>query len=566
MAVRIIPAAQPANGQSAERQTRMREDRPKLKVAAYCRVSTELEEQESSYEAQVSHYTEFINGNAAWTLAGIYADEGISGTGTKKREQFKKMIKDCEADKIDMVITKSISRFARNTLDCLQYIRKLKALGIPILFEKENINTMDAKGELLITIMASIAQQESQSISQNVRMGIQYRFQQGRPMLQHNWFLGYTKEKNGDLQIVPEEADVVRRIFRDFLEGLSFGEIIQRLEDDGIKTGAGREKWYASTVQSMLKNEKYMGDLLLQKGYTVDFLTKEKVKNTGTFPQYYVENAHEPIVPREVFMQVQGEFLRRENYKLTTGKREMHRSNLGLNQRILCSECGSTYRRFAKQDGDGETDWRCRKRIQKGTPCLGRIVKEKDVKDAVVEAFNQLPVYRDDLIRKQERIRCLPLDQITTELTQVEEKQDVLEEAMSEYAETGVFPYDILTTEEEEIDRIKAEQDRLERRHDELLGQKAEYDIQQVQIQVMLELIHQLKGEQEPPELPPEEPDRGACYDYADFFKRTRHRKYNGPITAFSDDDVVRYVKSVTIHRNKIVVAFKAGIEIAIAK
>ena len=188
------------------------------------------------------------------------------------------------------------------------------------------------------------------------------------------------------------------------------------------------------------------------------------------------------------------------------------------------------------------------------------------MKDAVVEAFNQLPVYRDDLIRKQERIRCLPLDQITTELTQVEEKQDVLEEAMSEYAETGVFPYDILTTEEEEIDRIKAEQDRLERRHDELLGQKAEYDIQQVQIQVMLELIHQLKGEQEPPELPPEEPDRGACYDYADFFKRTRHRKYNGPITAFSDDDVVRYVKSVTIHRNKIVVAFKAGIEIAIAK
>ena len=563
MAVRVIPAA-PAGAAPAQ-QTRLREERPKLRVAAYCRVSTELEEQESSYEAQVTHYTNFINGNAGWALAGIYADEGISGTGTKKREQFKKMIKDCEADKIDMVITKSISRFARNTLDCLKYIRQLKDLNIPILFEKENINTLDAKGELLITIMASIAQQESQSISQNVRMGIQYRFQQGRPMVQHNWFLGYTKERNGDLQIVPEEADVVRRIFRDFLEGLSFGEIIQRLEEDGIKTGAGKDKWYASTVQSMLKNEKYMGDLLLQKGYTVDFLTKEKVKNTGTFPQYYVENAHDPIVPREVFMQVQGEFLRRENYKLTTGKREMHRSNLGLNQRILCSECGSTYRRFQKNDG-GDTDWRCRKRIQKGTPCLGRIVKEKDVKDAVVEAFNQLPMYRDDLIRQQERIRCLPLDQIQTELKQVEDKQDLLEEEMNNFAETGEFSYQILGTEDEELDRIKAEQDRLAATHDELLGRKAEYDMQQVQIQVMLELIHQLKGEQEPPEPPREEPDSGACYDYADFFKRTRHRKYSGAITEFSDEDVVRYVKSVTIHRNKIVIAFKAGIEIAIAK
>ena len=564
MAVRIIPA-QPAQTQTASRQTR-REERPKLRVAAYCRVSTELEEQESSYEAQISHYTEFINGNEAWMLAGIYADEGISGTGTKKRDQFNKMIHDCEADRVDMVITKSISRFARNTLDCLQYIRRLKALNIPILFEKENINTLDAKGELLITIMASIAQQESQSISQNVRMGIQYRFQQGRPMVQHNWFLGYTKEKNGDLQIVPEEADVVRRIFRDFLEGLSFGEIIQRLEEDGIKTGAGRDKWYASTVQSMLRNEKYMGDLLLQKGYTVDFLTKEKVKNTGTFPQYYVENAHEPIVPREVFMQVQGEFLRRENVRLTTGKREMHRSNLGLNQRIVCSECGSTYRRFAKQEGDGETDWRCRKRIQKGTPCLGRIVKEKDVKEAVIEAFNLLPAYRDDLIRQQERIRCLPLDQIQTELSQVETMQDALEERMSQYAETGAFPDDIITTPEEELDRIKREQDRLEMRHDELLGQKAGYDIKQVQIQVLLELIHQIKGEPERPELPPEEPDSGACYDYADFFARTRHRNHHGPIKEFSDDDVVRYVETVTIHKNKIVIAFKAGIEIEIAK
>lgn len=195
------------------------EEKKKLKVAAYCRVSTDSEEQATSYEVQVEHYTTYIQNNPKWELAGIYADDGISGTNTKKREQFNKMIEDSMNGKIDMIITKSISRFARNTLDCLKYIRQLKDKEIPVFFEKENINTMDAKGEIMLTIMASLAQQESQSLSQNVKLGIQYRYQQGEVQVNHNRFLGYTKDENNKLVINPEQAKVVKRIYREYLEG-----------------------------------------------------------------------------------------------------------------------------------------------------------------------------------------------------------------------------------------------------------------------------------------------------------------------------------------------------------
>ena len=196
-------------------------EKPKLRVAAYCRVSTDSDEQETSYETQVSHYTEYIQNHPDWQLAGIFADDGISGTNTKKREEFNRMIDECMAGNIDMVITKSISRFARNTLDCLQYIRQLKDKNIPVYFEKESINTMDAKGEVLITIMASLAQQESQSLSQNVKLGLQYRYQQGKVQVNHNHFLGYTKDENGNLVIDPEQAEVVKRIYCEYLEGYS---------------------------------------------------------------------------------------------------------------------------------------------------------------------------------------------------------------------------------------------------------------------------------------------------------------------------------------------------------
>lgn len=286
------------------------EEKPKLRVAAYCRVSTDRDEQESSYEAQVEHYTEFIDRNPEWQLAGIYADDGISGTNTKKREEFNRMIEDCMASKIDMVITKSISRFARNTLDCLKYIRQLKEKNISVYFEKENINTMDAKGEVLLTIMASLAQQESQSLSQNVKLGLQFRYQAGKVQVNHNRFLGYTKDDEGNLVIVPEEAEIVLRIYREYLEGASLFQIGQGLEADGIKTAAGSDYWLQSTLKKILTNEKYIGDALLQKTYTVDFLNKKRVANNGIVPQYYVENSHPAIIPREKFMKVREEMRR----------------------------------------------------------------------------------------------------------------------------------------------------------------------------------------------------------------------------------------------------------------
>lgn len=258
--ITIIPA-RPQRANSQQNET----EKPKLRVAAYCRVSTDSDEQATSYEAQVSHYTEQITRNPEWAFAGIYADDGISGTNTKKREEFNRMIADCMDGRIDMIITKSISRFARNTLDCLKYIRQLKERNIPVFFEKENINTLDAKGEVLLTIMASLAQQESQSLSQNVKLGLQFRYQRGEVQVNHSRFLGYTKDENGRLVIDPEQAEVVRRIYREYLDGYSTDKIAAGLERDGILTGAGNPRWHTSTVAKILRNEKYMGDALLQK-------------------------------------------------------------------------------------------------------------------------------------------------------------------------------------------------------------------------------------------------------------------------------------------------------------
>lgn len=243
-------------------------------------------------------------------MAGIFADDGISGTNTKKRDEFNRMIDECHAGNIDMIITKSISRFARNTLDCLKYIRELKEINIPVFFEKESINTMDAKGEVLLTIMASLAQQESQSLSQNVKLGLQYRYQQGQVQVNHNRFLGYTKDADGHLIVDPEQAEIVKRIYREYLEGKSMDKIAAGLEADGILTGAGKTKWHTSTINKILRNEKYIGDALLQKTYTTDFLTKKRIKNNGTVPQYYVEGDHEAIIPKDIFLLVQEELAR----------------------------------------------------------------------------------------------------------------------------------------------------------------------------------------------------------------------------------------------------------------
>ena len=365
----------------------------KLRVAAYCRVSTDSEEQETSYEAQVTHYTEYIQKNPEWELAGIFADDGISGTNTKKRDEFNRMIDECMAGNIDMVITKSISRFARNTLDCLQYIRQLKDKNIPVYFEKEAINTLDAKGEVLITIMASLAQQESQSMSQNIKLGLQYRYQQGKVQVNHNRFLGYTKDDNGHLIIDPEQAEIVKRIYREYLEGSSMDKIADGLMADGILTGAGKTKWHTSTINKILRNEKYIGDALLQKTYTTDFLNKTRVKNNGIVPQYYVENDHEAIIPRDIFMRVQEELVRRSSVKPgPNGKKHTYSCNHCFSQMIVCGECGEQFRRIHWNNrGCKSIVWRCISRLEPtGQECHARTVNETVLENVAVQAINTL--------------------------------------------------------------------------------------------------------------------------------------------------------------------------------
>lgn len=346
----------------------------KIRVAAYCRVSTDTEEQATSYQTQIEHYQEVISKNPEWTFAGIFADDGISATSTKNREEFNKMIRECMNGKIDMIITKSISRFARNTVDCLNYIRQLKAKNIPVYFEKESINTMDSRGEVLLTIMASLAQQESESLSQNVKLGMQYRFQQGKIMVNTTCFLGYDKDKDGNLVINPEQAEVVKRIFREYLEGKSILAICRGLERDKIKTSRGNSRWHDSSVRKILENEKYMGDALLQKTYTVDFLKKKRIKNTGEMPQYYVTDDHEAIIPKELFMMVQEEMARRGLERDCFGKKRGFSSNHCFSQIVYCAECGEPFRRIHWNNrGKKSVVWRCSSRLDKKGACHARL-------------------------------------------------------------------------------------------------------------------------------------------------------------------------------------------------
>ncbi len=274
----------------------------KRRVAGYARVSTDHEDQTTSYEAQVDYYTNYIKSRDDWEFVAIYTDEGISATNTKKREGFKTMIADALAGKIDLIVTKSVSRFARNTVDSLTTVRKLKDEGIEIYFEKENIWTLDSKGELLITIMSSLAQEESRSISENVTWGQRKRMADGKVSFAYSRFLGLDKDKEtGKIVVNPEQAETVRLIFHLFLEGMTPHSIATELTSRGIKTPAGKDVWNQQTVRRMLSNEKYKGDALLQKEFTVDFLQKKMKKNEGEVPQYYVEGNHEAIISPAVF-------------------------------------------------------------------------------------------------------------------------------------------------------------------------------------------------------------------------------------------------------------------------
>ncbi|ACV62390.1 Resolvase domain protein [Desulfofarcimen acetoxidans DSM 771] len=431
-----------------------------LRVAAYCRVSTTLEQQETSYEAQVSYYTEKIKSNPNWKLAGIYADDGKSATNTKKREDFNAMIEDCMAGKIDMVITKSVSRFARNTVDSLQNIRKLKEKNIAVFFEKEGVNTLEGTGELLITILSSQAQEESRNLSENTRWGLVRRFENGVVSVNHNKFLGYTKDKNGELVIVPEEAELVRRIFRLYLEGSSSIQIAKILESEGVLTVTGKSKWCSTVIDKMLLNEKYMGDVLQQKTYTIDFLTKKRVKNKGIVPQYYIEDDHEAIIPKELYYQVQEEKARRASLckqamsrkaKRDEKEKSRYSSKFALSDIMVCRECGQPYRRQVwSKYGQKNAVWRCENRLKNGTKNCKHSPTYKEVMlyEAIMAAINSVVENRGEFVGafRENVIRVIgsySTKNLSTEYDmQIEKLQTEMLALIEENAKQGVVTED----------------------------------------------------------------------------------------------------------------------------
>lgn len=358
----------------------------KRRVAAYARVSTDHEEQHSSYEAQVDYYTAYINSREEWEFVAVYADEGITGCNTNKRDGFKKMVEDALSGYIDLILTKSVSRFARNTVDSLTTIRKLKENQVECYFEKENIWTFDGRGELLLTIMSSLAQEESRSISENCTWGQRKRFADGKVTVPFGRFLGYDRGNDGNLVVNEEEAKVVRQIYGLFLQGRSPYAIARRLTEKGILSPGGKTRWSQSTVKSILTNEKYKGDALLQKGYTVDFLTKKKKANRGELPQYYVEGNHEAIISSSVFQKVQ--------MMMAVRSRQQKRQSSGdlLAGKIKCGDCGGWYgpKVWHSNDAYRRVVWQCNHKFGGEKKCTTPHLTEKQIKEFFVRVVNLL--------------------------------------------------------------------------------------------------------------------------------------------------------------------------------
>ena len=365
-------------------------------MAAYCRVSTDSEEQLTSYQNQMRVYTEMIAANKEWEFAGLYADEGISGTRADKRPEFQRMIRDCQNGKIDYIITKSVSRFARNTVECLEYVRSLKAQGIGIFFEEQNIDTLKNESELYLVIYAGFAQSESESISKHITWTYRKKFEEGKVSFQYKNFLGYRKGADSQPEIVPEEAAIVERIYEMFLAGQPVKMIAQTLQAEKIEIPGKNLSFSKNMIMNILRNEKYCGDCILQKTVTVDCISKTRKANQGEAPMYIVENNHPAIISREVFNRVQEELIRRQALRAKSDKTSITAtgkySKYALTEVLQCAECGSRYRRVTwTAHGRKKIVWRCISRLDYGTKhCKDSItVEEEALHGAVVRALNR---------------------------------------------------------------------------------------------------------------------------------------------------------------------------------
>lgn len=460
--IKIIP---PKANMNTEKKKKVK----KINVAAYCRVSTAQEDQETSYEAQVAYFTKLITENPSWQLAGIYADDGISGTDMKKRDNFNAMMERCLQNdrEIDLILTKSISRFARNTVDCLSCIRKLKERNIAIYFEKENINTLESTGELLITILSSQAQEESRNISENVKWGLKRKYEKGEALVRR--MFGYQKGIDGQLHIIPEEAEIVRLIYGKYLEGESLNSIARILKEKGIKTIRGNTEWNVNSIRTILINEKYIGDAMAQKTFTTDYLTKARKENQGELQKYYVENAHEAIIPREVFYKVQEELHQRANIYKKSSKQETeskgkHSGKYTLSKITVCKECGCEYhRQIWSKYGEKKAVWRCENRLRNGIRYCkdSPTIEESVLHRAVLHAINQVLENKDDFVQTLRKNVVTALTHGTEDSEYAKEKKK-LQKAMAELIQQQAQQDGNKTAFEERCQAITAQIEALE--------------------------------------------------------------------------------------------------------
>ena len=444
------------------------------RVAAYCRVSTDSDEQLTSYVTQKKVYTEMIARNPEWEFAGLYADEGISGTRADKRPQFTQMIKDCNAGKIDIIVTKSVSRFARNTVECLEYVRMLKAKGISIIFEEQNIDTMKCDSELFLVMYAGFAQSESESMSKNITWSNRKNFADGKVVFRYSQLLGYRKGENGEPEIVPEEAAVVERIFQMFLAGMTLRDISAELQSENITFPDKEFMFTKRMVQNILRNEKYCGDCILQKTVTVDCITKERKINQGEAPMYLVENNHPPIVSREIFNRAQEELSRRNALPAKSTKTALTSSGkyskYALTDVLICGECGSRYKRCTwARNGKKKIVWRCISRLDYGTKYCTKspTIEEEPLQRAIVRALNRFNAEdRSTYITLMKATigDAIGLNGGSDEIDLLERRIDALNKRMISIVNDCVASGDDMENHEDEFKAISEETEQLKRR------------------------------------------------------------------------------------------------------
>lgn len=443
----------------------------KRKVAAYARVSTDSDEQFTSFESQCNYYENYIKSRSDWEYVGVYADEGISGTNTKNRVQFKKMIDDALDGKIGLIITKSISRFARNTLDTIAYTRKLKSKGVEVYFEKENLWTFDDKAEFLLAIMSSIAQEESRSISQNVTMGKRWRMKEGKVSFAYKNFLGYKKE-NGKIVIDEEQATIVRYIYKEFLvKGKSCTGIAEDLKSKGVKTPMGKTNWTKNTITSILKNEKYKGDAILQKTYVKNFLEHKAVKNNGELPKYVVENSHPAIIDRDMWEMVQAELFRRNQIGAS------YSSSSTFSSKLICGDCGGFY---GKKVWHSTDEWRkeiyrCNKKYSKDkTQCQTPNLNEEEIKTKFIKAYNQLLIDKERVINDAKEIINLLTDttEIDVKIVECENELEIVSELVKKLVRDNSNQEQSQNDYAKKYEELETRYNKARKLHDELVEEK----------------------------------------------------------------------------------------------